>query len=247
MKIGSLVIAGLGIKLISHTTHETQLAIGDAEKIFYVSCHSYMDAYLQKINPSAESLNYLYDKMPNREATYIAMKNKVVSAVINEKQKVCWVFYGHPCVFVMPGRLAINELEALGYPCAALPAVSALDCIFSDLLIDATLGYACFEATELVIHQRKLDVSTYVILWQPAMFYNPSTIGSQSPDKEEHIFHRFTDYLLKFYPPKQTVIIYSAAMYPGQKFLAKKMQLIQLKRSDLTLECTLILPPNENL
>lgn len=238
-----LVIAGLGIKLASHITHEVKLAITDAQKVFYISFNTLMDEYIKKLNPNSESLNYLYDEMPNRLATYIAMKDKVVAAVIQDKQKVCFVFYGHPCIFAMSGRLATQELRAQGHTVAILPGISALDCIFADLLIDSNIGYACFEATELVMHQRIIDTSMYIILWQPAMFDNFSTIESCSNAQKQISLQKLVAYLLKFHQKDHMVTIYCAAMYPGQSFSATEVALSQLNWSMLSLECTLIIPP----
>ena len=239
-----LVIVGIGIKLASHITHEAKLAIADAEKVFYISFNNLMDEYIKKLNPSAESLNDLYENMPSRQATYIAMKDKVVNAVIQGKQKVCFVFYGHPCVFATPGRLAIQELRAQNYPCVVLPGISALDCIFADLLIESNIGYACFEATELVIHQRTIDTSMYNILWQPAMFHNFSAPHRRELDEENDVFQKLVDYLLKLYRDDHQIIIYRAAMYPGQEYVANEVKLINLTLSMLALESTLVISPN---
>lgn len=238
-----LVIAGLGIKLASHITHEVKLAICDAEKVFFISFHELMDIYIKKLNSSAESLNYLYQNEKSRQATYLAMKEKVVHAVINQRKKVCFVFYGHPCVFATPGNLAIEELRKKNYPYAVLPGISALDCIFSDLFIDSHLGYACFESTELVMNKRILDTSLYIILWQPALFNNFSTINSLTIKEKIKNFQHLVNYLLKFYSPDQKIIIYSAAMYPGQESIIKKRHLSDISYIDLSIECSLIISP----
>lgn len=40
---GKLVVAGIGIKLFSHTTHEAKLAIQSAQKVIYISSHPFID------------------------------------------------------------------------------------------------------------------------------------------------------------------------------------------------------------
>ena len=107
---GKLVIAGLGIKLMSHITHETKLAIKDADKVLYVSCNPFMDEYIKELNSHSESLNIIYEQETNRADVYARMKERIVDAVVKIQQDVCAVFYGHPCVFVAPGLMAMSEL-----------------------------------------------------------------------------------------------------------------------------------------
>ncbi len=132
--MGKLAVVGLGIKLISHLTQEVKIAIESADKVFYISHNNAFDEYLKKLNTNSLSLNYLYKTEGiNRISVYIRMKEKVVSEV-KDGSNVVFAFYGHPCVCSTPSLLAIKELRNEGYPCIALPAISALDCIFSDLL-----------------------------------------------------------------------------------------------------------------
>lgn len=236
---GKLVIAGIGIKLLSHITHEAKLAIEAAKKVFYISFHPFMDQYIQQLNPSAESLNYLYDTTENRRETYELMAQKVVSEVVENNADVCMVFYGHPCVFALPGRLAMEELRRQKYFCVALPAVSALDCVFSDLLLDSMKGYTCLEATDLVKHQRQLDISQHNIIWQPYMYASYSTIEKSA---DEETFKELIHYLLKFYPKDHQAIVYSASMYPGKEFSSKTIRISQLTKADFSVESTLVIP-----
>jgi len=152
---GKLIIAGIGIKLISHLTHEVKLAIESADDIFYLSYHPLMDKFLKSLNPNANSLNYFYSESDDRISVYRNIRDLLVNAV-KEGKNVCMVFYGHPCVFAMPGRMAIEELKKDGYSCQALPGISAMACIFSDLLIDPAFGCASFEASDLILSKKKL-------------------------------------------------------------------------------------------
>lgn len=242
---GQLIVAGLGIKLFSHITHETKLVIQDADKVFYLSHHPLMDVYIKQLNPRSESLNSHYDRYSDRSDVYQAMANEIVSTVVDGQHKVCTVFYGHPCIFVAPGRMAFHQLSNQGYICKTLPAVSTEDCIFADLMIDGAIGYVSYEATDVVLHNRKLDIHAYIFLWQPKLFGN-----LKSPSQtlaHDNIFKELVEYLLSFYDSQHKVLVYEAAMFPGNQFVCRSIKLGDLKLNDLSWESTIIIPPAKPL
>ena len=49
-----------------------------------------------------------------------------------------------------------------------LPAVSSFDCLISDLGIHLGEGCLIFEATDLMIRQRRIDVASHLIILQVA-------------------------------------------------------------------------------
>jgi tetrapyrrole methylase family protein / MazG family protein len=236
-----LVVVGLGIKLISHTTHEAKLAIQDADEVLYISPTPLFDEYIKKLNAKSRSLNYFYEKTSDRQKTYELMSEEIVGLVRGSKKRVCVVFYGHPCVFSKPGLLAVSKLKESGLESIILPGISAEACIYADLQINPSIGTTNFEATDLVLRQRQIDTSALLILWQPYMFGCASSkyVNENGTDR----FHLLKDYLLRRYPEDHMVIGYSAGMYPGTGFLKCEVRLDRLHRDDLSIESTLIIPP----
>lgn len=117
------------------------------------------------LNASAESLHDLYVTGGERRAAYTAMVERVLSWVRRDLA-VCVAFYGHPGVFVAPGHEAVRAARLEGFRAEMLPGVSTEDCLFADLGIDPAAGCQSYEATDFLLHGRRIDTSAALVLWQ---------------------------------------------------------------------------------
>ena len=90
---------------------------------------------------------------------------------------VCAAFYGHPGVFVdsvARGGARAPARRASGLGCS--PAISAEDCLFADLGVDpARFGCQSYEATDFLVHGRRVDPTATLVLWQIG------TVGNVTP------------------------------------------------------------------
>src|SRR6266853_1887408 len=166
MSRGSLVVVGTGIS-VSHLTMEARSWICSAEKVLYCVADAATERLILKLNPSAESLYVYYGEGKPRRQTYQQMVDRTMECVREEKE-VCVAYYGHPGIFVAPSHKSIKVAREEGYSARMLPAVSSLDCLFCDLGIDPATGCQVFEATDLLLRQRNLDVFSHSIIWQIA-------------------------------------------------------------------------------
>ena len=217
-------------------------AIQEADKVLYLVTEPIANAFLQGLNPTAESLANFYEDGKERFATYMEMVDRIVGEA-RRGLKVCAAFYGHPGVFVLAAHEAIRRAREAGIPAKMLPGISAEDCLFADLGIDpAVPGCQSFEATDFLIHRRQFDVAASLILWQIGV------IGSQTCEIEEYVPRNLdvlAEYLSAFYGPDHRVIIYEASPYPHFECRAEGTTLGALPEARVSLISTLYVAPKD--
>jgi tetrapyrrole methylase family protein/MazG family protein len=163
---GSLVVAGSGIKFMSHLSTETIAYIKQSDKVIYSLNEPAIEAWIKKNNSNVQSLNFLENDNNLRIVNYQTITNYIIEEV-KKKQHVCVVFYGHPTVFAKSALDAVVQLEKENYDAKILPAISSEDCLFADLRIDpGSDGCQSYEATDFLIRRKKIDPTSHLILWQ---------------------------------------------------------------------------------
>ncbi len=208
---GSLLVVGTGIQLINHATHEAINSIERADKVVYSVADYPTQRWIEKLNPTAESLQSLYASGKPRIETYGEMA-EVIMKYVRDGLRVCAVFYGHPGVFVRPSHEAIRKAKEEGYEARMLPGISAEDCLFADLGLDpGSFGCQSYEATDFLIHTRKFDPSSILILWQIGVI---GVLDSPEADVNRPGLRVLTEVLKKFYGCDHEAIIYSASPFP---------------------------------
>jgi len=241
VKSGTLTVVGTGYLVAGQATIEALACIEKAQKLFYLVTEPATSQWLESLNSTAESLQDCYAVGKHRYDTYREMVERMLAPVRKGKRVVA-AFYGHPGVFVYPSHEAIRRARKEGFAARMLPGISAEDCLFADLGIDPAL-YGCqsFEATDFLIHRRKFDPSSHLILWQVG------AIGVKDYQNRE-LWSRgglrvLVEALGKTYPPGHEVVIYEAAQYPVCEPLVKRVVLAKLAKSRVTVISTLYVPP----
>jgi precorrin-3B methylase len=220
----SLVIVGSGIKFISHLTTEAKAYITGADKVLYLVNEPAMKEWIEKINPCSESLDKLYVKYPLRLHNYRAITNYILKN-LRKNIHLCVVMYGHPAVFSQPALNAVIQAKKEDYYTKVLPAISAIDCLFADLLIDPGVrGCQLFDATDLLVSKRLIDPTAHLILWQAGVIGMLGLPKNHDNTKGATLLYTF---LKKFYSPEHNVILYEAAQYP---FFEPKIEKFSLKQ-----------------
>src|SRR5262245_45102016 len=165
-KRGSLTIVGTGIQVNVQTTPEARAAIEQAEKVLYLVANRPTGYWIGRLNPTAESLEHFYEPGKNRFVAYQVIVDHILMYV-RQELRVCVVFYGHPGVFVYSSHEAIRRARDAGFAARMLPGISAEDCLFADLCVDAGIsGHQSFEATDFLLHRRRFDPHSALLLWQ---------------------------------------------------------------------------------
>lgn len=232
MKTGSLIIVGTGIRSVGQLTIESIAFIKRADKVFYIVSEPIADSLILRLNPAAESLQKYYVHGKPRLQTYKDFVDRIMESVRDGK-RTCAVFYGHPGVFVLPSHAAIRQARSEGYEARMLPGISAEDCLFADLGVDpAACGCQVYDATDFVMHRRKLDTSSSVILWQVGV------VGHWTYQQTGYAnlgLPLLLEKLSEYYRPDHTVIVYEAAVLPGCEPVIQPVLLSQLPSAPLSL------------
>ncbi|MEA2686916.1 MAG: hypothetical protein QOE93_2111 [Actinomycetota bacterium] len=234
--MGTVVVVGTGIAL-SHITREAEGAIRSAEVVFYAVGDPVTTNWITRIHPSTQSLLGHYEEGRDRAETYAAMVEQVL-ATVRAGRHVCVALYGHPGVFAYPGHEIVRRAQAEGFLAEMLPAVSALDCLFSDLQLDpAVAGCQMYDATYFLLRSLGIDTSVPLILWQVALVGIAAFEANPTPDLVP-----LQTLLAQLYSPTHQVIVYEASAYPGLRPSTQTMAIGDLGQARLSLSSTLYIP-----
>jgi len=241
-KKGSLTIVGSGIKAVSHLTLEALNYIDNADVVYYVVADPETEMFIKKRNPNSIDLYEWYDDNKLREETYVQMAEIMLQSVRSGKNTV-GVFYGNPAVFAAPTHRAINIARSEGYEAKMLPGISSIDCLFADLGVDpAVNGCQIFEATDLLLHNRQVNVDQQLIILQAG---SVGDFGFNFNGFNNDKLDVLLDFLIDKYGENHEVIHYIANIFSFQQPLIERMPLSELKNSKkkLTGISTLYIPP----
>lgn len=176
-----------------------------------------------------------------REQSYSEIAGRIVDAV-RQGQRVCAVFYGHPGVLVASGRDAIARARAEGFEARMLPGISAEDCLLADLVGPTRLlCWQSYEATDFLLHRRRIDPAVALILWQAGMLGEPSVRDDMQARPER--LRVLTGALLKHYSPRHPVVLYEAAELPTCNPIIERVTLASLPRQTIYPQTTLYVAP----
>jgi len=238
---GSLVIVGTGLMLARHATLETVEAIKRAEQVFHLITNSATEAWIRRLNPNATSLGDCLVEGKPRAQSYSEIAGRIVDTV-RLGQRVCAVFYGHPGVLVASGRDAIARSRAEGFEARMLPGISAEDCLLADILgPEPRLCWQSYEATDFLLHRRRIDPTVALILWQAGMLGEPSVRADMQARPER--LRVLTGALLRHYSPRHVVVLYEAAELPTRNPIIERVTLASLPRQAIYPKTTLYVAP----
>lgn len=237
---GRLVCIGTGMTMASHITPLSMSYLQQADVVFALMSHGVVEKWVEGLHPDVRSLQQYYQAGTDRKISYRRMIDAMLSEVKAGKQ-VVGAFYGHPGVFAYVPHQAVAEARELGFAAHMEPGVSAEDCLFADLAIDPG-RYGCqhFETTQLMIFQRRIDPTAYLILWQAGVAGDLSTARfGTNQQRLELLLTR----LLADYPADHPVILYEACTLPLGAPRMEQIRLADLPQAALLLQTTLVLPP----
>lgn len=233
-----LSIVGTGIS-VGQISVEAQACIDSADHVVSLVTDEITFGWLQRRNPNTESLKRFYDPAKNRGQTYGEIVEYVLGLVAGGKN-VCFALYGHPGVFAFPSHELMRRTKAAGIPSRMLPGISAEDCLFADLGIDPGYrGCQSFEATDFLIHQRRFDPCSTLVLWQ----FGVIAIACLPEQPNIEGVRILAEALQQNYPPSHEVIVYEAAIYPLYDFVQQRISLAELPGADYSPMSTLLVPP----
>jgi precorrin-6B methylase 1 len=238
MPKGNLTVVGSGIAAVRHATQEACFHIAHADKVFFLVVDPLTRAWIQSLNPAAESLSVHLVPGKDRRESFEDMV-KQISEAVHEGHRVCAVFYGHPGIFVQPSYLAMRRLQAEGYDAVMLPGISSEDCLVADLAVDLSqCGYQCHEASNFLVGNKHPDTAAALVLWQIGVI-GQIKCGVGREDGLRILAER----LLTFYSPEHEVTVYEAASLPVCDPVIRKTALSDLAKCAVGPASTLFVPP----
>lgn len=239
-KNSTLVVVGTGIKSLSHLTIEARSNIEQADLVLFLVNEPAMQEWIVTANPNAESLDKLYFSEELRSDSYASITSYILEK-LKDSIHICVVLYGHPAVFAKPALDAVIQAKKAGYDAKILPAISAEDCLFSDLLIDpGSCGCMSLEATDMLVHKKVLDVTSHLVIWQISVI---GAMGHADQHDNRIGMAMLTEYLTKYYNPEHFVYVYVAAQYPAMEPKIDKIKLLDLSSVQVSRLATLYVPP----
>jgi uncharacterized protein YabN with tetrapyrrole methylase and pyrophosphatase domain len=237
-RTGSLCIVGSGIRPGLHTTQEARARIERAGKVLYLLAEEAPTGWIERLNPSAESLTPLYQPGRDRAEVY----EKLVTAMLDWVRRgddVCMVTYGNPAVFDQSSHEAVRRARAEGFRAKIFPGISALDCLFVDLGLDpGEDGLQSFDATDFLVSRRLPDTSVPLILWQISVIGVTRTTGTVNRAGLQILAER----LVELYGEDLEVIVYEASPFPVGRAMVEPCSLKELPGA-VTGMSTLYVPP----
>lgn len=237
--VGSLIIVGTGIRLVTQITMEAENCIRYADRVLYACAEGAEAQWIERLNPRSESLDLLLRFDQPRTVSYRETVDRIL-ACVQHGYRVCVVFYGHPGVFAYATHESIRRARLEGFSAMMLPAISAEDCLFADLGIDPGLhGYQSFEATDFLIHRKRISVFNSLVLWQIGM------IGEAGYKKSPNLtgLRVLIETLSRLYPGDHQVIVYEASQYPITTPIIQRVPLSGLEAAQISAYSTLYVFP----
>lgn len=234
---GSLTVVGTGLRAGLDTTLAARAALEAAEEVLYLSNDPFSEEWILRLRPSAASLAGCYWLGEPRRHAYQRMVRMIVAPVLGGRH-VCAAFYGHPGVFVRPAHAAIDEVRRAGLDAQMLPGISAADALFADVGLDpGDSGCQSFEATDFLVHRRRFDPTSVLLLWQIG------GIGRRdlAPGGRRGL-EVLTGVLCESYPAEHEVTVYEANFLPVLAPRIHRVRLEALPNCAVSLRSTLFVP-----
>ncbi|MEU3566354.1 SAM-dependent methyltransferase [Kitasatospora sp. NPDC006786] len=208
---GELTVLGSGIEAAGFTRADERL-LREADHVFHCVADPATIVRINAWRPDAYDLGVLYDDAKDRYLTYVQMSEAVLHFV-RAGRRVAAVFYGHPGIFVLSSHRAVRIARREGHTAVMRPGISALDVLCADLGVDpSTPGMQTFEASDLLIRDRRLDPGLHLVLWQVGIVGELDYRRAGFTNRHLPVL---LDRLEEVYGPDHTVVNYIGARYRG--------------------------------
>ena len=210
--MADIFIVGLGVLNVDHVTRETEAVLRRSNEVLYVDTGVATRAYLEGLCPKVTALyETSYAEDAPRLNAYARMAARVVDAAMDHPP-VTFAMQGHPIVGVYAPFLIRDLARILNLEVIVLPGISAMDCLFAELMVDPCVGgMQMYEATDLLLRRRPLQPDVPLFIWQIG---NVETRLHTTRVSRPERFARLRDYLLRFYSPHHRITAAYSTSHP---------------------------------
>ena len=239
-----LIVAGTGVKFLSHLTLEVKSLIATSSCILYLLNEPALKNWVARNSKNAISLDSLYFSNSVRSESYHEI-SKEIFKYLERYEDVCFLTYGHPVFFCSILTELKKQAEREPIEMQILPGISALDCLFADLGVDPSeRGMQSYEATEFLVYDRVYSPTTHLVLWQIAVIGATHVIHNEPNfNFQKKGLSLLVTKLLDQYPETHQVCLYVASQYPHIPFELTKLKLIDIIEVQIPRLATLYIPP----
>lgn len=242
-KLTDIYMVGLGILNVDQITKETEHVLRHSQEVLFVDTGIATRRYLESLCPRVTPLyETSYRESECRLASYDHMAVRVIEAAFHHRP-ITFAMGGHPVVGAEAPFLIHEMARLLKLEVQTLPAVSAMDCLFAELMLDPCLaGLQTFEATDLLLRQYPLQADVPALIWQVgAVETRLHTLRPSTPAR----FERFQRHLLRYYPANHQLVAYYATPHPLMRSQQLTFSIAELGNfaKQLHVGFTLFIPP----
>jgi uncharacterized protein YabN with tetrapyrrole methylase and pyrophosphatase domain len=240
-----LIIAGTGIKFLSHLTIEVKSAIETSSCVVFLLNEPAMKNWVAKNAKKHVSMDNIYFSSKFRLETY----GKIVDEIfrnVQEHDDICFLTYGHPTFFSSVAEEITKRVSFEKVLIQIMPGISAMDCLFSDLRIDpGKTGLQSYDATEFIIYDELFSITSHLVLWQIAIIGEMGIInnGEINLSCQKKAITILISKLMTHYPADHKVTLYVASQYPSVEFELLSIELQELNIINIPRLATLYIPP----
>lgn len=235
-----LSVVGLGYNISGHVTPETRSVMAGADRLFYLVTDPAMAAWIRNLKPDATSLHDCYRAGEHGMDASNRMVERILGP-IDGGLSVCAAFSGHPAIAMHTTHAAIRRTRERGLPAHMYPAVSFEDCLVADLGVDpGQLGRMMYEATDLVLHPRPLDVTCALVILQVGAI--GERLWREGTAANRQGLRLLQETLERTYPGDHEVTLYRMAQLPVADPEIVRLPLGRLADGPVHVNSTLYVP-----
>jgi uroporphyrin-III C-methyltransferase len=245
-----LTVVGTGLLPGLHLTRETEHLIATADRVLFLVADTITTKVIEELRGDAESLlPYYHDARKTGDDRSI-LYDRIVRHIVDTVQgghNTCAIFYGHPGVFSSVAHDSMHHVEELGFAARMTPAISAEDCLFSDLGVDPGLpGCQSYEATYLIVKRPNIERRAHLIVWQIGVVGRSDVVvASEAPSHDPASIDMARSLLVEVYGGDHPATLYTASTLPGIPSETTGIELGDLGHTGIPPMATLYVPPQD--
>jgi precorrin-6B methylase 1 len=194
---------------------------------------------VKDINSNVSSIGFS-NKVTSRHAAQIDVIDQM-NAVLTKRTNIVFAYSGHPGFCSTSAKLVAKTAESMGYEVRMIPGISSLDCLLSELQIDACeTGLHVFDGIQLLLGQ--LTLSKYV----PAVIFQPrDLISDQFRSPGISALELFKERIRITHGIGHFIVLYEHLCDDRHKPQIKEIAIAGLQEGDLTENTLLYIPASE--